>query len=67
MLLLWIQHLHFEATVIVMLPEGLHWVFVDEDVVPAPQCLTLLRSNPASCTTPGEAWTCSFTRGYGGN
>ena len=42
--LLWIQHLRFEATVLVMLLEGLYWVFVDENAFPAPQWLAFSRS-----------------------
>ena len=62
--LLWIQHLRFEITVLVM---RLRWVFGTRARFPPLNGLRPRGVSPANCATPGEAQIRSFTRGHVGH
>lgn len=68
MVLLWVQHLWYEAMMLAMLLEGLHRVFLDANAFAAPRYLACPRSKSGGrCYAPGEAKPRSFTRCYVSN
>jgi len=53
---------------LVMLLEGLQWVYLDGDAFLAPHCLASLQSKVCGlCTAPGEVCSRFFTCNHAGN